>query len=247
MPTGKWNTEWAKAKKDFQTRTGQKKPPASVTKLFGGTGIKDQLKKCDEAFNSFTPEKDPKKKAAHLAKFTKEIAAYTKTANSYWMDIQKAMTKAKDQSIMAEMDVLRKELDSIRDTMTAQAGMLAGVLKKLSTTAIMAANIKKSIAGACKRALLFAAKIKTNPTADEWNSGIQTAARDITQQVGNVEKLRKKHDIVGLPESGAAGHFKILIRWADSPARLTTQQEILAERAALLNAVQNVIKWAGIN
>ncbi|MGY8749490.1 MAG: hypothetical protein ACKVHR_15700 [Pirellulales bacterium] len=247
MALGNWGEEWKKAKKGFEKKTSSKKPPASVTKFFGGTGIKDHLKKCDEAFNALKKERTDSKKAAQLSKFNKAIAAYTKTADAYWLDIQKAMVKAKDKSIMSEMDILRAELHSIRDTMNTQAGMLEGVLKKQKIHEAMAANLKKSLTGACKRALLFIAKAKTDSTPESWNKGIVTAARDIGQQVGNIDVLKRKGlQISGLPETDAQTHFKALAVWANSPTRLDTEQQVIKERSAFLKAVQNVIKWADI-
>lgn len=247
MAVGNWGEEWKKAKKVFEKETSSKKPPASVTKFFGGTGIKDHLKKCDEAFNAFKKEKTDSKKAAQLSKFNKAIAAYTKIADAYWLDIQKAMAKAKDKSIMSEMDILRAELHSIRDTMKSHAGIMEGALKKQHIAEVMATNLKKSLTGACKRALLFIAKAKTDSTPEFWNKGILTAARDITQQVGNIDKLKRKGlEISGLPETDAKTHYDALKDWANAPTRLDNEQQVIKERSAFLKAVQNVIKWAGI-
>src|ERR1700683_61147 len=117
MEAGKWAPAWEGAKKAFEAATNKKKPKATVgAKVSKKSGLSALLSECDKEYNegaklSASGKKD--KALICLKKFDEASASFEKLGNAYTLDIQKAMTEAKDMSIMNELDVLRKQIQAI--------------------------------------------------------------------------------------------------------------------------------------
>lgn len=249
MAAGDWTADWKALKKDFTAKTGKKKPKASVTNIIGKSNLSPTLKKCDQAYLTATDIKlSAKKQEAGLKDLRSNAVKFKKLADSYIKDVQKAMVDAgKDKALMSELDVLRKKLDAIQATMNSKISGIDANLKQMNVWEKMARDMRVDLTAALKRGLLFAAKVKASPTHEVWNADIKNAARDITQQIGNVEKIRAKgHQIEGIPQKNATALFKAMTPWASDVVRFkadTPPQEILAERAKYLKCVQAVAKW----
>ena len=158
------------------------------------------------------------------------------------------MIKAgKDKALMNELDILRKKLQSVIATMASKIQGCDAALKKMKIMEKMARDMRVDLTGALKRGQLFAAKVRANPTHEVWNADIKDAARDITQQIGNVEKIRARgHDIPGIPQKNPAAIFKKMTPWASDTVRFTAETDpavILAERDEYLKCIQATAKW----
>ncbi|MBL4808187.1 MAG: hypothetical protein JKY31_13020 [Rhodobacteraceae bacterium] len=248
MAAGNWTAEWKILKKNFEAKTGKKKPKASVTNIIGQSNLSPTLKKCDDAYNKCESAKSTKKKISALKDLISNAAKFAKLSDSYCLDVKKAIVSAgKDMVLMNELDILRKKLQSVKATMASKIRSQDAAIKKLNIWEKMARDMRIDLTGALKRGALFAAKVKSSPTHDVWNSGIQTAARDITQQIGNVEKIRAKdYDIPGIPQKNAGAIFRKMTPWASGDVifqKDTLPATILSERMDYLKTIQATAKW----
>src|SRR5262249_49522331 len=85
--------------------------------------------------------------------------------------------------------VLRTQLNALHTTITALTKTAESVHAGQTMLQVTGNNLKHQIVAACDGADAFIARVKANPTPDEFNTGIQGAARDITQPIANVNKV----------------------------------------------------------
>jgi hypothetical protein len=81
-------------------------------------------------------------------------------------------------------------------------------------------------------AATFVTDVRNTPTADYFNTHVQDAARDVTQQVGNAEKLKKNGLDLGKPDPAAL--VLPLEDWAQDRGKLPDN----ANRQAVLRTVR---------
>src|SRR6185312_25687 len=109
-------------------------------------------------------------------------------------------------------------------------------------TEAMAKNLIVLAEGAADRGLAFAQKAKTTPTAAYFNANIQKAARDITQQIGNNDKLKAKG--YHFHHAQPTALFTVLKAWAHDgrvvhPTSANNEKaEVLSEISAFKQAVE---------
>ena len=180
-----------------------------------GSGVEDALHKCDSAFskaevNTTQGKVDVFKDA--VGKSAPIIANYCSFLEE---EIEKAPNKSTSQKALV---MLRKTLDAIRYTMESQIGMLTSKLKHEPIKQAVASNFSLSLRAAVARARVFAAMVDLNAAPQTFNHGIVAAARDITQQIGNVDKLRDAGFAV--PPGDPAKLFKELTPYAQDKIKM---------------------------
>jgi len=254
----KWEDEWKATKRKFETITGVKKPSEKVLGMFRkSSGLESALKKCDEQY-TLVSQKSTRNtlKEADLKGFVTAIADYTKTKTSYLKLVDKAIHDDKSIDTEAEtkyskgLQMLKAELEALEKTMESQAAVYDAAIKKLGAVEQTAKNLITATKGAVARALSACAKIKADPTAEVFNGFFPKTARDITQQVGNVGKLREKG--YEMPGGDTQKLFDALKPWANDgrkvvvPAKASAEDEkrlVLAELREFQLAVKDVVDW----
>lgn len=79
----------------------------------------------------------------------------------------------------------------------------------------MVASLQKNIKGAVAKAVPKIKEMQSAPNAKTFNSVITTAARDITQSIGNVPRFIKAGYQLGVDANTAAQLFKEMTPWAN--------------------------------
>jgi hypothetical protein len=203
-------TQWATAKTKFENDTDAKKPVQKGRVLFisyrKSTGIEsaletidklcattplenlaaDALKKADEALKELK-----KKTAAYKGELDKAIATEKKDkANSDTYRPLKILRATLDQIVSRiENDLERGEAGQFA-TKNAYEGAAVAVYKVLKP-------IKSGLDSNCKKGIATAQKLLADPTPATFNSAFPGAARDITQQVGNLWKYTLPDELQG--------------------------------------------------
>jgi hypothetical protein len=242
-----WENEWKQAKTAFESKTGQKKPSQkTVLGIRKGSGLEDALKTCDADFAAIGNEKkDMKKKAALIQKFENDIKTFDSKEHAYEKVLIAAIDKADEKLVKPELDILIKQLHALSATMKSHLKGATVALEEVSATEYTAKTLMTSVTGAVARAKLFAAKAGSAKDPKVFNTGIATAARDITQNIGNVEKLRTKGYV--FPHGDPTNLFKVMTPWAQGNRKLpdnAAETLIKREIGAFLQAVAGVEKWA---
>lgn len=193
-----WIKIWKEAKKYFEDTTGKKKPNVKVAKLFSvhSAGLDNLIKKTKDAL--VAADKAISQKGVDAYK--KAVAAYDKSATDYikTLDgaISKEVTDAGEKTVYSKScKYLQKQLTAIAAEMKVQIGWLEAKLQGASVQSTMAANLIKSILANAKVCQAAAAKVKTNPSKALFDKELYTPARNLSQQIGNIEALRKKGEV----------------------------------------------------
>ena len=241
----KWGEQWQAAKKTFEASTGQKKPSQKfILGVRKGTGIEDALKKCDSAFAAV----EAVKSKSNLDTFAKAIAEYKSKATAYGKVLTDSMEAPEKAKIKPEIDVLMKHLTAIGATMDAQHKGATVAAAGAGAKEFTAKTLVTNLAGGIQRAMLFSAKVKAAGTPASFNEGIVKASRDITQYIGNVEKLRAEH--YTFPHGDPTNLFKVMAPWAQGNRMLkpdAPKDLVIREIGAFNQAVAGVKKWVDGN
>ena len=134
-----------------------------------------------------------------------------------------------------------KSIDVIWETERKQITQkYRGDLSKLAT------DLKKNVGITTARAEVFIKAVKADPKPKTFNSGIQKAARDVTQHLANVGKIHAEGLDIDLP--ARPDLVKDLTPWAQSTTLPTTAsatdvQEAITKFEVAINAVKT---WAGV-
>ena len=209
------------------------------------SGLEDALKTCDADWAAIDSAKSPEAKLTAIKKLETDIKTFDTKVTAYEKVLTAAIQKADEKLVKPELDILEKQLAALSATMKSHlkgAQVAADGAKALEYTA---KTVVTSVTGAVARAKLFAAKVTSSKDPKVFNTGIATAARDITQNIGNVEKLRAKG--YKFPDGDPTNLFKVMTPWAQGQRLLQpTANEALLKRemGAFLQAVAGVEKWA---
>ena len=127
------------------------------------------------------------------------------------------------------LKVLKTSVDAVAKTAEARAevqdSQLMGMKTQLNTYENMAREYLAVLKAAVARGLAAAQRIKANPTAAAYNKEFPKAARDITQQLGNVKKLEDNHVAPpGLNGAAARQLFDRLFPWATDSGKMKSVQ-----------------------
>jgi hypothetical protein len=245
--SGKWGPAWSDLKKDFEKNTGKKKPSEKVGLFFRkSTGIESALKDCDAYFKAFGETTDSKKKLDAASKLRAALAK-TKTATDAYLKTLSTTIKGEkdaDSDYTKGLQVLDAGIEALVSSIANQADKLDAVNKSLSVKELMAATMRQSVDAAVKRAVLFAKKVQATPTPAVFNAGIKDAARDITQNLGNVNKLRSLG--YDFPAGDPTNLFTVLTPWANNKRDQSPDADaktVLRELGAFVQVVNGVALW----
>jgi hypothetical protein len=222
------------------TKTHWDKKKSILAKIGGATGIGDELLKVKQLYddvdwdkieigkhlpkgNDFTKkdwerQRDEalKEVAGSLAKFSQELYRLRDLCLKTKKDFEKAKTIPKSDVKLVEgmaetADHLGVSLnkntmnpiiyDRWQDFQTAYDNMVA--------------SLQKNIKGAVAKAIPKIKEMQSEPTAKKFNSVITSAARDITQSIGNVPRFIKAGYQLGVDGNAAAQLFREMTDWAN--------------------------------
>ena len=241
---GTYGDKWKAAKLLFTKTAKVKKPSAQVDSLLRKpAGIDKVLAKLDAL------EKKIGTDATALKSF-QAAALEFKTAKDSYIKVLDATVgkepKGTDQEAYKKgVAVLRTQLVSLEASLKTAGSMAQSSQAGRQGMAIMADNLMDLIESSCKSALAFVAKVEADPTPENFNANVQKAARDITQNIGNVDKLKAKGFVFA--KSQPTNLFTILKAWGNDRREVpknATKQEVLREVNAFKQAVEGVQKWA---
>ena len=108
----------------------------------------------------------------------------------------------------------------------------------------LARNMMTNLAGGVAKAKLFIAKVKATKSAQVFNDGIKSAARDITQSMGNVEKLKGMH--YEFPKGNPTKLLLVMEPWAQEKRKLPITADatlVLREIGAFAQMITAVERW----
>ncbi len=219
--------QWKAAKSKFEKDTGKKKPSKTFLKIRVGAGLDKAAKAVDAADRTdVNPGRgEAKWGPAHVKNFAKAVAYFRKQADNYAKTLDQSIAD-EDKDIAGDLrrslKILKADLDAIASSMEGRTGMAEAASKNLGAAEATAAALVKNTKGAVARALAACQKIKQSPTVATYNSFFPKVARDITQQVGNMDKLRDKYPEYHIPNFNGKTLFNALKAWADDSGGKTS-------------------------
>jgi hypothetical protein len=216
-----YEKDWTDAKTKFEKDTDAKKPVQTGKILFisyrKSTGIESAL----EAIDKLCPgtAKLEGQSSEVLAKAEPLLAELKKKVGAYKGELDKAIKAEKpdkaNSGTYRALKVLLASLDEIvaaveNDFGRGQAGVKAtrelyqgaagAVLKILQP-------IRSGIDMNCKKGISVAQKLLSEPTPANFNAAFPGAARDITQQVGNLYKYSFPDELTGQSKETVEKHL----------------------------------------
>ena len=241
MPTFK--EKWKHAKEVFEATAKVKKPSAKVDSIFRKpAGIDSALEKVDAAEPKMNLNK-PALDAFNLA------AGQFKTAKDAYMKVLEATvgaepTGADKVAYQKGVAVLKTQLVAMESSMKTLSVSAKAAQDGHKGAAIMAESFIVTTESAVHNAHAFIARVKATPTPAYFNANIVKAARDITQQIGNVDKLKAKgfhfrHD-------QPTNLFTVIKAWGNDGRVVkatATSAEVLREVGAFEQAIDGVERW----
>lgn len=252
VPSNKFTRRWKLAKKKFVADTGKKKPATTkAITVFGlklgtvreGAGIEKALGKIEAAVpKSFTSDKgmDALKNAvaAYGLLYPQYIRQMEATINNAPPGVDKA-------TYTAGIKFLRFELEDISRAAVNQVEKAKHVRGETEVYTIMASTLMKNARLNAGKAMVFIDDVRANPTPDAFNSKVNRVARNMTQQIGNIDKLKE----IGFTfDRGQPTEiFAALSPWANDGRQVAgaaSREEVLAEVALFEQAVHAVANWA---
>lgn len=249
--------KWKKAKKEFEQLTGKKKPAEKTLGAFRkSSGLEDALKKVDKQHTAMSAKNSKGEMTAkELDAYNKAVAEFKKESDNYIKLLEATLAKEKDadSAYGKALVMLKKQLKAQYAGMQSQSNSYATFLKDMTSQQRIVAMIVPGATSGLKKMAAFVAKVEAQKTLDTkvqaFNSGIQTATRDITQNINNAVKMQKKGDVTwgGRDPSNLA---KILTAWANDGRRLPeTADEAAVKReiSALTQVVKGVKEWVKAN
>jgi hypothetical protein len=241
MPTFK--EKWKHAKEVFQATAKVKKPSAKVDSFFRKpAGIDSALEKVDAAEPKMNLNK------AGLDAFVATAAGF-KTAKDAYLRVLDATVGAEPTgtdkvAYQKGVVVLKTQLVAMESSMKALSAASKAKFDGATGLGIMAGSFIETTESAVHNAQAFIARAKATPTPVYFNTNIVKAARDITQQIGNVDKLKAKG--FHFRHEQPTNLFKVIKAWANDgrtvPTTATTA-EVLREINAVEQAVAGVDRW----
>jgi hypothetical protein len=197
--------EWEAAKSTFENTTGVKKPAPTKKNVFGKAvrqkvGIGEAFGKVDKLM----PDDDGSTmKQKDLEQLGRLISAAAQEVKDYVKMLTEAINAEKDEhgkgaeAIYRDLKILKAKLESSTADMKAQLdkiyvvrrGLGEGLNRKATMFLTNFRTLKSSIDRNGKRALLVVQQLLKDPTPQNFNSSFPKAARDITQNIGQIHKF----------------------------------------------------------
>jgi hypothetical protein len=248
MRYGAWLDEWRNAKTDFEDKTGRKKPAKKILLVFRkSSGIEKSLGKVDDTYNEITPGQIT---FDDVQQFEKAIKAFEKTKNKYIKRLDKAFAQEEnpDSAYGKGLKILKTELKAIQ----ASAEGKLELYKKASETGRVTAEsfdaaMVKFLFSTIKNGQLFCKKTLAERTVEDqlafFNSGVNKATRDVTQNLKNLALKMEDSDRrkkTGLKISA------VLEKWGNQGRKLpddANAQKIKKEVGKVYKALKDAKKW----
>lgn len=218
---GKFADQWRDAKQKFETATGKKKPSKKfMGKIRKKSSIDALALKVDQADVDQTTKRGVVWNGDTYNKFSAAVEKFKKSSKEYiqFLDdciLEEAPDKRDNAEYYGALKLLRKSLDAILKSIKATQGYGYAAVREIAGAEMMAANFRKSLKAGVARALVSVQKIKNDPTPETYNAQFDKAARDITQNVGNLNRLRDRFPDYELPGINGDDYFEALKPWAD--------------------------------
>jgi hypothetical protein len=206
--------------------------------------LEGSLKSIDATFLAIKKEKDPKKKGQLIDKFAAEIKSFDAKVAAYVRVLVAAIETADKVKVKPELDILEKQLHALSAVLKAFLKGEEAALLGLKGRESLARNMMTNLAGGVAKAKLFIAKVKAAKSAQVFNDGIQTATRDITQSMANVEKLKGMH--YEFPKGDPTKLLLVMGPWAQDKRKLPKTADatlVLREIGAFAQMITAVERW----
>jgi hypothetical protein len=235
---------WRAAKQLFKTTAKVKKPSPTVGAFASKTlGIEKALTKVEaaEAKGVTVPK--------NLVAFKAAIKEFQVAKTNYIVVLDATVGKepaGADRDLYRKgVAVLRTELNALDSTLKMQVVKADSIAAGNTLQRVMADSLMHDVAKGCDDALAFIARIRTNPTAAAFNQGIETAARDITQYAGNINRLTTAGFVFAKAEP--TNLLAVLKAWSNDHREVppnATAAQVLKELKAFEMAVKGIKTWA---
>lgn len=197
--------EWESAKKAFESTTGVKKPAPTKKNIFGKAvrqkvGIAEAFGKVDKLM----PEDDgTNMKQKDLEQLGRLVSAAGQEVRDYLKLLTEAIDAEKDEhgkgadAIYRDLKILKAKLEASTADMKAKLDKIyvvrritsEGLERKATMFLTNFRTLKTSIERNGKKALVVVQQILKDPTPQNYNEAFPKAARDITQNIGQIHKF----------------------------------------------------------
>lgn len=186
-----------------------------------------------------------------LNKYTASVNKFVQAKNVYSHNLDVSITKATPQNKTAYTNgvhVLQTELKALESTLKVRVATKKSAVDKEDANTMTAKNLIASAEAASHRAVAFAVKAEHEGTAAYFNANVQKAARDMTQQIGNVDKLKAKG--FHFQHDEPKDLFNLLKAWGNDNRQVhpsspqNEKAEVLREINAFKQAAEGVERWA---
>lgn len=199
-----YHRQWEAAKQTYERSTGASKPaPMGKVPVVGityrqGTGIDAALEKIDKRIPANLQVGLPPKELARLAE---DITELSRHLNPYLDLLERQIGAAKGPAggpkapddRYRHLKILRAEAQRIAAAVTQDMARLRAanesVGQEKQNIYITITALAEGLQNGARKGLLWGQTILAAPSAAAFNSGIFTAARDITQYLANVRKF----------------------------------------------------------
>jgi len=185
------------------------------------------------------------------AKATTQMTTNVHPASQAILVAAAAATKTKNNAALSNT---AKTAAGVIETKLLAQGRLLRDLKlddfdtrkaaKIQEAQLVASKFAASMKSALAKADIFIAAVKKTPTVDVFNKGIQTACRDLTQNLANVKNLADMGAPIGKTTPTAL--LNAIEDWAQDrdklPAKATKEQVLLALKK-YEDAVTGIKHW----
>lgn len=242
---GRWKAEWESKKKYFETESGKKKPSEKYLGFFRkGSGVSTAFGAMDKAYAKLSAAQGENRKK-ELKAFEAAIEAAKKTGNDYTKTLEASIaSEATKKQLLPLLKILIKDIDNCIVSAEAQLTINKEITRDDGSIDAMAVTKEKPLKAlaftAVKKALMWIALQERKPNAAEFNKGVQTATRDITQNLGNLIKLYPK----GSKEYKELSRPLVpLLVWANKGKKLpadTSFDKVIVELSHLKNLIKTV-------
>jgi hypothetical protein len=250
---GIYSKLWTDAKTRFEKDTDKKKPSKTFLGIRISSGVENAAAEVDK--------KDPGQMRGgteshyttkNVAAFGKAVKDFSKKGEDYCKTLDKSIADepAKDD-LYRSLKLLKADLKKIiakadQDLAGAQANA-----NKLGAAEMSAATYMKSIKSVVANAVLAIQTVKKTPTVETYNevfgAGSKSAARNLTQQINNLDKLRTKYPEYNLPAGDVSDLSKALAPWnvGGNREKLKATDDEKADAKTVMAAIKdfsNVVK-----
>jgi len=256
------------------TKTNWDKKKSILAKIGGATGIGEELTKVKHLYdavdwdkieigkhlpkgNDFTKkdwadQRDAafREVAGNLTKFSQALYALRDLCRETKKDFEKSKTIPKsDVKLVHEMAETADHLGVSLNKNTLNPIIQERWQDFQSAYDGMVESLQKNIKGAVAKAIPKIKDMESEPNAQKFNSVITTAARDITQSIGNVPRFIKAGYTLGIDGAAAAELFKEMTGWANKTPYFddvdVSEEVVKEEIRKFTEAVKACAKLAG--